>query len=832
MASQTTDFTLDVLGRFLCNTLDEAQNSANPNGSRRFPDGSFHSPQNDARPFDVIVVGGGSFGLAFAQHLFSADSTHSHRILVLDAGSLVLTEHVQNLPILGLNVPGPVVSDPGQAREQIWGLPWRSDVRFGFTGLAYSLGGRSVFFGGWSPRLLDAEMPSPPWPAAVKGDLQASDGHFDRAAGQIGTDSANDFISGPLHEALRQQLFDGLAAGRVADALPLAELPLHLAESNGLPSAAQDLLKLEAPLAVQGRTVSGLFPVNKYSALPLLIQASRTAAFDSQQGMPFPDDVKKRFIIVPQCHVVRLLTQVANGQGRVTGIEVATRGQRVTIPVAPGAKVVIALGTLESARLALLSFPGIAGYDRIGTNLMAHLRSNLTIRIPRTALGSLDPSVTALQASALFVKGRHDFGDGTSGYFHHQITAAGLDRPGSNSEAELFKKIPDIDTFDALRRAHDDRVVITIRGIGEIRSGNAGNRVTLAAETDEFGVARAFVHLAPSARDRELWDAMDRSADDVARVFAGGKPFEVLGADGNFVPVGPAADLQAVLPYVFVADGGRRDGLGTTHHEAGTLAMGEDPATSATDPDGRFHGVENAYATGPALFPTLGSPNPMLTGVALARRLAERLTVPRFTPDPGFRLLFDGVATDKWRMSKIKNQPGRDNPGTFLVVDRTLESLPGTDLGLFWHTDPTPADFILKLEWLRFRDDDNSGVFLRFPHPDSKGYDNTAYVAVNFGFEVQIDQLARDDGAAIHKTGAIYGLSGPVGALPVAPAGEWNEFEIHAVGQLYTVFLNGQKINEFLNPDPGRGTASPAFIGLQAHTGRVAFRRIQIKEVL
>src|SRR5262249_7121272 len=255
MPTQTTDFTQDVLGRFICNTLDEALGSTDKNGARHFPDGRFHSPQNDARPFDFTVAGGGSFGLAFAQHLFAADLTHSHRILVLDAGALVLTEHVQNLPILGLNVPGPVENDPHQLREQVWGLPWRSDVRFGFTGLAYSLGGRSAFFGGWSPRLLDAEMPTPPWPAAVKQALQDPDAYFDQAAEQIGTDSANDFISGPMHEALRKQLFDGLKANQVFDAIPLSQLPLHLAEAAGQSPAAKNLLKLEAPLAVQSRTL-------------------------------------------------------------------------------------------------------------------------------------------------------------------------------------------------------------------------------------------------------------------------------------------------------------------------------------------------------------------------------------------------------------------------------------------------------------------------------------------------------------------------------------------------------------------------------------------------
>ena len=61
----------------------------------------------------------------------------------------------------------------------------------------------------------------------------------------------------------------------------------------------------------------------------------------------------------------------------------------------------------------------------------------------------------------------------------------------------------------------------------------------------------------------------------------------------------------------------RPDGLGTTHHEAGTLWMGTDPTQSVTDHQGRFHHTDNLYAAGPALFPSIGSPNPMLTGIAL-----------------------------------------------------------------------------------------------------------------------------------------------------------------------------------------------------------------------
>ncbi|VAW71942.1 hypothetical protein MNBD_GAMMA12-2966 [hydrothermal vent metagenome] len=38
----------------------------------------------------------------------------------------------------------------------------------------------------------------------------------------------NDFIHGDLHEALRQRLADGIAAGAVSSAIPLSELPLTL----------------------------------------------------------------------------------------------------------------------------------------------------------------------------------------------------------------------------------------------------------------------------------------------------------------------------------------------------------------------------------------------------------------------------------------------------------------------------------------------------------------------------------------------------------------------------------------------------------------------------
>jgi hypothetical protein len=201
-------------------------------------------------------------------------------------------------------------------------------------------------------------------------------------------------------------------------------------------------------------------------------------------------------------------------------------------------------------------------------------------------------------------------------------------------------------------------------------------------------------------------------------------------------------------------------------------------------------------------------------------------------------MLFSGTSLSGWAMSTIKNQPGRDDPGHFILFDGALEAVTGTDLGLLWHTTPTPADFVLKLDWRTWKLDDNSGVFVRFPNPASKNYDNNAFVGTDFGFEVQIDQLGQPDGAGIHRTGAIYSFAGP-SSVPVNPLGEWNSYEITVQGQRYKVKLNGVDVTDFqfvagsdaAHPDRGLPTtnAAPRFIGLQTHTGRVSFRNIQIK---
>jgi len=917
LQAETTSFTLDNMGRFLCNTLQEAIDSTTISVAGR------------PRQFDVVVIGGGTFGAVIASRLLLNDDTHSRRILVLESGPLVLPEHVQNMPFQG-GTPD-------------FRVPWDSHPALGYAGLIFAIGGRSLAWGGWSPQMLDQEFKN--WPSAVIAALQ--DPYFRQSSDQIGATDSNDFIYGRLHSALRRQLFDGLASSAAAPhAIKLSALPDHpavryagleavgdLAQAAGAASGGSttttgssavsddqlrqllglrstdstsrvdmlNLLKLEAPLAVQSRAEPGLFPVNKFSAVPEFIKVARVASSEAG-GIGTDADARKRLMIVPKVKVLDIVTETQSDNWvRVTAVRVKdTDGQERVIPLAPPSNgsqstVVVALGTIESTRLAINTFKdSLAGRaaQRMGRNLIAHLRSNLTIRVPMASLSSLPASAqTSLQASALFVKGKASI-EGEDRLFHLQITASGLNKLGADSETELFKKIPDTEQVDSMLRAGDTHVVITLRGIGEMTPQNPDSFVRLSPTKTEDSRAIAEVSLADvktgtsttaqSNVDKLTWDAMDALADEVAIIFANGKPFEILGTrEGKTVPMpagATAADLKAQHPYA-----ARRDPEGSTHHDAGTLWMGSDPATSVTNEFGRIHDTTNCYVDAPALFPSLGSPNPMLTGVALSRRTADMLeanvlpkAAVRSAAASGFTALFDGTTASfkKWRLA------GAVNSGQgFAFLNGELASFGSADFSMLYYAPQAFTNFHLRLQFRVFDAANcNSGVFVRFLDPvqrlpvalrqraDAEGAPvagNPAWSAVFSGFEVQIDDNARGDvnkdyygrrpepdGLFKNRTGAIYKI--PAGDLivhtgghdvtlqqytpgPATRVGVWMQYDITVAGDHYEVTLTdtetgvSQLTTAFDNTDALRGVG-PGFIGIQSYpSSPVAFRDIWIK---
>jgi hypothetical protein len=223
-----------------------------------------------------------------------------------------------------------------------------------------------------------------------------------------------------------------------------------------------------------------------------------------------------------------------------------------------------------------------------------------------------------------------------------------------------------------------------------------------------------------------------------------------------------------------------------------------------------------------------------------------------------YEVIFDGSrkCLKRWRYA--------GGASIALQPDGTLRTGPGEPgLGVLWYAARPYGDFILRLQ---FRDDSpvadrraNSGVQVRFPAPrppvpgcpttfngQPRTTDAAAWVAVNCGHEIQINDSPDEPPNDPRKTGSIYGFA-DINAIQARPSepGVWNDLEIRVIGQDYTVIRNGVKINEYENvpgvPFPGRpndpGSSSRGlvgYIGLQSHGAAqdvVSFRNIRILDL-
>ena len=118
------------------------------------------------------------------------------------------------------------------------------------------------------------------------------------------------------------------------------------------------------------------------------------------------------------------------------------------------------------------------------------------------------------------------------------------------------------------------------------------NTVTLADEKDQYGL--------PITRVTYSWTDEDRALIEHAM----GQMEQCLDAGGATRIFRQADD---------------------TNHLYGTARMGDDPATSVVNPDGRSWDVPNLWVCDGSVFPTSGGVNPSLTIQALALRTADRI---------------------------------------------------------------------------------------------------------------------------------------------------------------------------------------------------------------
>jgi hypothetical protein len=175
--------------------------------------------------------------------------------------------------------------------------------------------------------------------------------------------------------------------------------------------------------------------------------------------------------------------------------------------------------------------------------------------------------------------------------------------------------------------------------------------------------------------------------------------------------------------------------------------------------------------------------------------------------DEGFTVIFDGKTADGWKQA---------GPGGFTVAGGA--ATPHGGMGLWYYEAKKYRNFILKLEFNQEKISSNSGVYVRFPRVDGD-----PWIPVREGYEIQI----AGDKPSKNSTGSIYDFQAAE-SIPLKPAGEWNEYEIAAVGQHYTIRLNGLRINTYTG-----SRALEGMIGMQNHDDKsiVRYRNVRVMEL-
>lgn len=851
--TQTTTFSIDGIARFACNTWQEIQAA------------------KGSRGYDVIIIGSGMYGAYVAAKLFEFGEElgpAAPRIVVIEAGPFLISEHIQNLTRVG--DLGSLVFEPlvGPPTQQVLQEPGNYKGAGNLSDHAHCVGGKSLFWGGWAPRLQEDDLrrTDSPWPKEVVDYLFQTgvprrdiDDGYPFVEWEIGVSEKTDFIQGELFEKL---LFRATAV---------------TPEVNGGRGNDTRLLAPEAPpIAVQGQAPdSGLFSFDKFSSLILLLDAIRRDASRS--------DDQRRLFLLPNAKAIRVVTD----RGLVTGVELAlidrlatgipkdknlpTIVQSIeTLELNPGGSVILAGHTIDSTRLALNSFPRPAalGSELMGRNLMYHVRSNHVWQVKRSALNL--PTKVPLGNAAIHVPGlsRTLPELNRQGHFHFQFYASANVPPNSGSgplyaEEYLYMLLPNFDEIQQIREAQDDETIaLGIRTCGE----TFGNRTTSIPtnlpiswmNTSPPGVAdelfldgqdnvlkripRAFVKLVETPEERIVRKDQTAAAFQFIAALAN---VSIEEAGSRFDTGNSNLDYQNFLDsnnkvrYI-TPSSEEQDGIGTTYHESGTLWMGDDPFTSVTDVHGRIHHVSNAYCCDQSLFPSVGSSNPVPTGLALGRKVSRGFTrrytssSPVLTPEDGFEMLYNGDFGG-WGTADATNFFNIPVPGQPPIIGAGIN----TDmalLGVLWYQLKMFRDFELRLQWQIFSPIANGGIFLRAPQPVGNlfaaggFYDQT--------LEVQIDERGFDPatnitGSPNHRTGALYNRlpANRWAARAVSPRdgrpGYWNDYVIRIKGDNIEIRLNDEVVCSGVHNAP----LAEGYIGFQCHTEVVQYRCIRIREL-
>lgn len=481
--------------------------------------------------WDVIIIGSGMGGGTLADALTDHPNKEKKpRVLVLEAGSLEYDTHVDNKPLVafGRSINGHEVRNYENAD---------GETRFGMFP-QMNFGGRSMFWSGLIPRMKDWELAN--WPAPV-ADYLRQDGY--EAAEKL---MRKHVTGGSYSENLISQLSQAFPGFEVVNTPRSLHQPEFSQPGGGQPE-------------------SFLFrSTGTYSSAELLI--------DSLQN--FADPGRGRLTV--QCN--HLVTELVTENGKVTKVVcqdlVGNRKREFR-----GKFVVLAAGSLESARLALAS--NLEPKHLIGTGLTDH------------------PSYYAPGGRDFFLKP-------TSPY------------AGDARHAKLF-------LYPKQQwQGHWFNVEIVING-QYWNSRHADDDVVQAIHHPNGRSTINFKFIFGSPLKDENWVRLG-GPDGKLSVHVPPNP---SGAD-----VRPAvkALLEQLMEFLQVEPANLDDGGnlhfgngGTVNHAGGTLRMGRPDQDRVVDENLGFVAYENLYVCDPSVYPYIPAANPSLTLAALALRLGDHL---------------------------------------------------------------------------------------------------------------------------------------------------------------------------------------------------------------
>lgn len=486
----------------------------------------FQPNLDEEKLYDVIVVGSGMGGGILADQLSDLDLD----VLLLEAGSYLFPTHVANLPRQ---------HQIGQFDKHVWGL-WdefqipnyvntpESDYQ-GAQG--FNLGGRSIFWGGLIPRMQSYEMDA--WPEEIKWYLEDS-----------GYQQAEDLMNRS----------------------PQAPSPYHKLVKREIRNFLPDYNHFDAPVAVQYSNGNlETIPLGMFSTADLLMESRLT---NSPKG--------NQKLTVNLNHAVVNLEKTGD---RISGVNaydlIANKHRRYR-----GKVVVLCAGTVESAKLALLSELDNSS-EKIGVGITDH-----PIFFTHFAIPLESPYYSALSNSKILSQHK-DANNGSETHAYNVVLELGADfNQGRYVDDDLFAEHLKMQGNSMLCE-----IVFLL---------NAPLVETNTLTHSGSSAVKPTIEMQPNEVSPELWSEINDLKNNIINRL-GGIPL----ANENL-------DLKQ-------AD------LGGVGHEVGTLRLGEDPTASVVDPNLKFHAYENLYACDLSVFPTSPAANPSLTLAALAIRLADRL---------------------------------------------------------------------------------------------------------------------------------------------------------------------------------------------------------------